>query len=101
MLRVVVVVEGVQAQAITPLEPRNLVTGFLAKLCDAIWLALVAVARAASRSKVIIAMGFIEPSLLQQRTKMMQPDGTIRFMGRYWFRDPWRQSHLEGDDWDD
>ena len=63
-------------------------------------------------------MGFIDPSLLerddtdnvtcsicmqllQERGKMMQPDGTIRFMGRYWFRDPWRQSHLEGDDWDD
>jgi hypothetical protein len=38
------------------------------------------------------------PADLQERGKMMQPDGTIRFMGRYWFRDPWRQSYLRPDD---
>jgi hypothetical protein len=41
------------------------------------------------------------PADLERRSRMMQPNGTIRFMGRYWFRDPWRQSYLEGDDWDD
>ena len=35
---------------------------------------------------------------LQLRSQMTQPDGTVRFMGRYWFRDPWRQSYLRPDD---
>ena len=35
---------------------------------------------------------------LQLRSQMTQSDGTVRFMGRYWFRDPWRQSYLRPDD---
>ena len=35
---------------------------------------------------------------LQIRSQMTKSDGTVRFMGRYWFRDPWRQSYLRPDD---
>ena len=35
---------------------------------------------------------------LQIRSQMTKSDGTVRFMGRYWFRDPWRQSYLRRDD---
>ena len=35
---------------------------------------------------------------LQLRSQMTKSDGTVRFMGRYWFRDPWRQSYLRRDD---
>ena len=35
---------------------------------------------------------------LQIRSQMEKSDGTVRFMGRYWFRDPWRQSYLRRDD---
>ena len=34
------------------------------------------------------------PADLEKRSQMTQPDGTIRFMGRYMFRDPWRHSYL-------
>ena len=35
---------------------------------------------------------------LQIRSQMEKSDGTVRFMGRYMFRDPWRQSYLRRDD---
>ena len=35
---------------------------------------------------------------LQLRSQMTKSDGMVRFMGRYWFRDPWRQSYLRRDD---
>ena len=38
------------------------------------------------------------PADLQLRSQMTKSDGTVRFMGRYWFRDPWRQSYLRRDD---
>ena len=34
---------------------------------------------------------------LQIRSQMEKSDGTVRFMGRYMFRDPWRQSYLRRD----
>lgn len=34
------------------------------------------------------------PADLEKRSQMTQPDGTIRFMGKYMFRDPWRHSYL-------